>query len=233
MDRWRERLLEAGADVNVVNSKGQSGLHVASSYCREGAVELLLRHNATPTSCCDEGLSPLDVVGMGTLARRELIGGAWLPCVCTLISEENGAADRIHRKLRVAKAWGRWGWLVMMRARRLATVRLLDDSSMSEKPLRDEQMTTLGDDDDATEPVDGCVCLAVEGLSVADTCATGMPGELGGHEHNTVSTKKVLPGRGHGSGQLAGHGAGWEVAVEWLLWCPDERGVFREILGFL
>ncbi|CAN0484523.1 unnamed protein product, partial [Ectocarpus sp. 12 AP-2014] len=42
-----EKLLRAGANVNWVNSKGQTALHLACSHNHENAVEVLLRHNAS------------------------------------------------------------------------------------------------------------------------------------------------------------------------------------------
>lgn len=58
-----KRLLEVGADVNVVNPSGQSALHVACVHSRERAVSLLLRHDASLAWRCDDGGdSPHDVV---------------------------------------------------------------------------------------------------------------------------------------------------------------------------
>ena len=231
-----KRLLEAGADANAVNSRGQSALHMACSNNHEGAVELLLRHNVSVTSRCDAGLSPFDVVATGILNTREFPNfsprdRARLPC--TLNVEETAAADRIHGMLQAASAWGRRGWLVMMRARRLAAGRHLDDSSL-ENPSAPEQGPHGSNATCRTvETTDGGVCVGVEGLALAGVPSTGASGGCKSHENGGVCTQGLSPGGDHKSGKQAARGDVWEPAVEWLLQCPDDRGVFREILGFL
>ncbi|CAN0020806.1 unnamed protein product, partial [Ectocarpus sp. 8 AP-2014] len=42
-----EKLLRVGANVNWVDSKGRTALHLACSHNHEDAVEVLLRHNAS------------------------------------------------------------------------------------------------------------------------------------------------------------------------------------------
>lgn len=259
-----KRLLVAGANASVVNFRGESALRLACLHCHEGAVELLLRHNASLTSrcdgclppppehgvvamgkldrrvlrhnasltsCCDNGCLPPvhDVVAMGVLVRRErsFFGRRRYPS--TLNDVETAAADRIHGMLHAASAWGRRGWLIMMRARRVAAV---DDSSL-EKPSPAEQVSPRNDDETAVEPIDRGICVAVEGLMLfsADVPSTDTSG--GSHRQEkgrATSTKAHLTGE---CGRQVGHGGGWECAVEWLLQYPDERGVFREILSFL
>ena len=211
-------LLSAGADANVVNSRGESALHMACLYSREGAVELLLAHNASLTSRSDDGLMPYDVVAMEALSVHENPFGLRHPS--TLNVAETAAADRIYGMLRRASAWRRRGWLVMMRARRLTTVQVLDDSPLDEpSPAKHEE---VGQDKKTMIRDSSGICLAFEGLSMT-----------GNHERNAVPVKALLSGGGRDNGKQAGYSAGWESAVEWLVQCPDERGVFREILGFL
>lgn len=145
---------------------------------------------------------------------------------------ETAVADRIHGMLQRASAWGRRGWLVMMRARRIVAVQLLDEPA-SEKPSPGEQAGPVHDEE-ATERELSGVCVAVGGLSTAGAPPTDTPGRLGDQEKHAVATKANLSGGGrHDIGGQVGHAGGWECAVEWLLQCPDERGVFREIMSFL
>lgn len=228
--RSLKRLLLAGADANVVNARGQSALHIACRYCCDDAVELLLRHNASFTSRCHKGLVPCDVVAMDILHRRERQEFGLFPSTLGVV--ETAAADRIYGMLRGARAWRRRSWLVMMRARRLVSAQRLDEFP-SEKASPTIEHVPTGHDGKTTEGKDGDVCIAVEGLSLADAHPLGTPGVLDGRGKNEDSTNSLLLGRGHGSGNQTGHASGWESVVEWLLQCPDERGVFREILGFL
>lgn len=225
-----KRLLVAGADVNLVNARGQSALHLACLNSREGVVELLLRHGASLTSRCDQRLSPCDVVAMGVLSVRETWRRLRRGCPGTLDVVETAAADRIHGMLHGASAWGRRGWLIMMRAR-IVPVQLLDESA-TEKPSPGEQAGSV-DDEEAMEREFNGVCVAVEGLSLPGAPSTGTLRGLGDSEKSAISTTALSPGAGHDSAGQAGHGGGWDCAVEWLLQCPDERGIFREILGFL
>ena len=231
-----KRLLLAGADVNAVNSTGQSALHLACEFSHEGAVELLLSRNASPTSRCEEGLSPADVVSTWVLRKREHRYGGRFPC--TLTAAETAAADRIYNLLHGASAWGRRGWLVMMRARRLdASAQLLGTTSL-DRPSPPAEQDPPGNAcwaETTDEVVEDGVRVAVEAPTLRDASATGTSGGVDDQEeHGTPSPTKRAPvsGGGHGDEQV-GHGDGWEDAVEWLLHCPDDRGVFREILSFL
>lgn len=226
-----QRLLVAGADPNAVNARGQSALHLACEASCEGAVEILLRHNAGFTSRCDEGLLPYDAVAMWALSWRERPYGGPQRHPSTLNVVETAAADCIYGMLQRASAWRRRGWLVMMRARRLVAAQLLHESSL-EKPSPAAHVGH-GHNEETTERKPNCVFVAVEGLSLANTPPTGTLGEFSDRDNNAVSTKALLSGGGHDNGKQAGHGGGWECAVEWLLQCPDECGVFRETLGFL
>ena len=232
-------LLEAEADANVMNSKGQSALHLACLHSHEGAVELLVRHNASVTSRCDEGLTTCDVVAMEALRRREaridLKVRLFLPRRCfsgTLGVMETAAADRIHGMLQAASAWGRHDWLVMMRARLPAAVRLPDESVL-EQPSPAEQ-DSPGNAGGTKELEDDVVWKAVEGLTlVADAPSTATPGEADDLETHVIPPSKALVSAGDRDDGEDGHGGDWESVVEWLLQCPDERDIFREILGFL
>ena len=161
-----ERLLSAGADPNVVDAFGRSALHLACFHGQVGAVEVLLRHNAFPAQPCDKGLSPSDVVAVGALKNQECRNGKSTPTgtffsPATLDAAETAVANIIHDMLERAGAWGRRGWLVMLRSRRVAAA-------------------------------------------------------------------------GGGGGKTpAEAGDGWRCAVKWLLQCPDDSGLFREIVGFV
>eukprot|EP00903_Cladosiphon_okamuranus_P013544 g12616.t1 len=202
-------LLSAGADANVVNSSGKSALHMACLYSREGAVELLLRHSASLTSRCSEGLSPSDVVAMEALSIRENPFGVRHPS--TLNVAETATADRIYGMMQRASAWRRRGWLVMMRARRLVAVQLLDDSPLEEPPPAEH----AGPGHDTIERKQNCICMAVQGLSMADDPPTGTPEKLADRAKHAVSTTGLLSGGGHDNGKQTGHGGGWESAVCW------------------
>ena len=68
-----ERLLSAGADPEMVTCSGQTALNLMCFHGHEGAVELLLRHNAASVvSRCDLGRLPCDVVAMSILEMRSL-----------------------------------------------------------------------------------------------------------------------------------------------------------------
>ncbi|CAN0486718.1 unnamed protein product, partial [Scytosiphon promiscuus] len=109
-------LLLAGASVSLVDTDGRSALHHACAYNKHDAVDLLLRHNASVTLLCNNGLSPVDVVGADVLALRQR-SHFYHPS--TLNTAETSAVDVICDMLRAASAWGRRGWLVMMRSRPL------------------------------------------------------------------------------------------------------------------
>lgn len=229
-----QRLIEAGVDTNEVDSRGQSALHVACTHCRDGVVDLLLRHNASLASRCDdEGLLPYDMVAQGLLGTREnwRVHPWRRGNPATLDAVETAAADRIYSMLHEASAWGRRGWLIMMRARRLAAVQLLDGSSL-EEPSPAEQ-DPPGNDGETKEREGGGVCVAVGRLTLAGASSTAARGEFDELERNSVSREGLLSGEGRENGNQVEDGGGWECAVEWLLSCPDERCVFREILGFL
>lgn len=227
-----QRLLSAGADTNVVNVRGQSPLSLVCFNGHEGAVEVLLRHNAIVVSRCDQGCLPCDVVSMGILERRSLRA---FPS--TLNAAETSAAARIHDMLRRGGAWGRRGWLVMMRARRLlAASQLVDDSSLGKSSPIEQAAPRHGDEtqDDAEE--DGRA--VVESLSLDDAPPAGTPEGVGDEEKRTTTTTVstgtlIVSDGGHDEGKKAGAGGGWECAVEWVLQFSDEGGVFRQILGFL
>ncbi|CAM9964451.1 unnamed protein product [Ectocarpus fasciculatus] len=224
-----ERLLLAGAKVDCVDGVGRSALHVACFYNHEGAVEMLLRHHASTSLLCDEGLSPCDMVAVDALETRHGMGSRFNPCTLNVV--ETSVADRISGMLRSASRWGRRGWLVVLRARRLDAEQVVG-TSMSQlslsttasnegqgAPLRDE-LAVENMDQDCSPPT------AVWGTSTAadapPTCAAS-PGER---------CEELRKSSGPGSLAEAG-GCGWKVAVVWLLQCSDECGVFCEVLSFL
>ncbi|CAN0210031.1 unnamed protein product, partial [Hapterophycus canaliculatus] len=54
-----ERLLLAGAEVDLIDAKGRSAVHVACLHSDERAVELLLRHGASVNLVCQGGRLPV------------------------------------------------------------------------------------------------------------------------------------------------------------------------------
>ncbi|CAN0278410.1 unnamed protein product [Ectocarpus fasciculatus] len=226
-----ERLLLAGAKVDCVDGVGRSALHVACFYNQEGAVEMLLRHHACTSLLCDEGLSPCDMVAVDALETRQrrTRGSRFNPCTLNVV--ETSVADRISGMLRSASRWGRQGWLVMMRARHLDAEQVVG-TSMSQlslsttawnegrgAPLRDGS-TTENMDQDRSPPTSEWSASAA--ADATPTCATS-PGL-----HCQELRKSAGPGN-----VTEARGCGWKGAVVWLLRCPDERGVFREVLSFL
>ncbi|CAM9799628.1 unnamed protein product, partial [Ectocarpus fasciculatus] len=226
-----ERLLLAGAKVDCVDGVGRSALHVACFYNQEGAVEMLLRHHACTSLLCDEGLSPCDMVAVDALETRQR--RTWGPRFnpCTLNVVETSVADRISGILRSASRWGRQGWLVMMRARYLDAEQVVGTSmsllSLSTTAWNEGQGATLRDglttenmDQDRSPPTSEWSASAA--ADATPTCATS-PGL-----HCQELRKSAGPGN-----VTEARGCGWKGAVVWLLRCPDERGVFREVLSFL
>ncbi len=238
--RSLEKLLRAGANVNWVDSKGRTALHAACSYSHEDAVEVLLRHNASVSLLCDEGLSPHDVVAVGLLQRQQIKMGGRRPF--TLDAEETLVADRVCAMLRGA-AWGRRGWLVMLRARHQGPARVIDASSLtlsstSVEALDGDRAAPVGvgladDDVDAgfAQPIvrsSNSTAAAAANLTLEHTVLEGGPG----HEMSESLTTGTAVDGGDEDGGQAG-GSGWPGAVEWVVGCPDDCGVFREILSFL
>eukprot|EP00752_Nemacystus_decipiens_P007946 g7099.t1 len=224
-----KRLLEAGADANVVNSRGQSALHIACCNSHEGAVELLLRHNASVSPRCDYGLTPSDVVAMRALEKRQT-----RTRVCTLNEEETAAADRIHDVLHEAGAWARRGWLVMLRARRCVAVGLLDELP-PEQTSPVEQDPPCGNDGENDGLEDGLVHKA-EGLTLADARSGDTLGVVSAPEirKGAVPTKTLLFGGEHDHREDRS-GGGWECAVEWLGCTMADLGkrFVSEMLGMM
>lgn len=107
-----QKLLTAGVNVNWVDDQGHSALHLACLKNQHDAVKCLLRHNADITLLTDEGLSPMDVVGLRLLGSGR----------STLNATQTSTAENICQALKNASCWGRRGWLVMMRSHQLATV---------------------------------------------------------------------------------------------------------------
>eukprot|EP00752_Nemacystus_decipiens_P007973 g7125.t2 len=237
-----EKLLLAGANASWVDSKGRSALHAACMYTRVEAVEILLRFNASVTLLCDEGLSPQDAVAVETIAQKQT-GARGNHAPSTLDTAQASAAGRIRGMLRKASAWGRRGWLVVLRARHQGATKAVDASSptmSSLLPLRDDQIAFLDagqrNDDaghgstSASVRCDSSVAApAPADMITKHTVPSGGPSD---EMKKSILAKSAMVDNGHGSGGHA-KGIGWQGAVEWLIRCQDERGVFREILSFL
>lgn len=149
-----EKLLLAGANANWVDATGRSALHVACSFSNEDAVGVLLRHNASVTSLCDEGLSPHDVVAGEALKQQEMRErrGYARRSPSTLDAAQTLVADNIHGMLRGASSWARRGWLVMLRARRQGAAKAVDVSSLtllssSTKSIPEDQIPAFANED--------------------------------------------------------------------------------------
>ncbi len=56
-----DRLLEAGADVNIANRNGENALHAAAQAGNAGTVRKLLAAGANPLAVTNEGQTPLDI----------------------------------------------------------------------------------------------------------------------------------------------------------------------------
>ena len=68
--RLAKALLAAGVDPNARDGHGHTPLHAAAALGREGALQLLVRHGASPALCAPDGQTPL---GLALAAdRREL-----------------------------------------------------------------------------------------------------------------------------------------------------------------
>ncbi|CAM9353105.1 unnamed protein product [Ectocarpus sp. 4 AP-2014] len=226
-----ERLLLAGAKVDCVDRVGRSALHVACFYNREGAVEMLLRHHASTSLLCDDGRSPCDMVAADALESRQkrTMRSRFNPCTLNVV--ETAVADRIYGMLRSASRWARWGWLVMMRARYLGTEQVHGAStsllSLSGTLCKGSQIASLLDGS-ASENIDHDCSTPTAGWSMS-AAADAMPNcETSPGVHCQEPKKSAVPSMVTGA-----RGYGWKSAVVWLLQCPDECGVFREVLSFL
>lgn len=216
-----ERLLLAGADVNVVDTVGESALHKACYNSQEGAVEILLRYHASPSIRCDIGQPPSGVVAMAALEKRR----RRVNVPSTLNVAETAAADSIHAMLKQASAWSRRGWLVMLRTRRVVAGQLPADTEASSTELLPVDHAAASRHDSDTE-TDLDVVVNHKALRSLE--------DVDREEKRESPTETIFDGgSGCSGGKPAGAGEGWRCAVEWLLQCPDDRGIFREILGFL
>ena len=68
-------LIDAGADLELRNSKGSTALHQACFFCRPEIVEMLLVAGADPSQTNNDGRTPLEIV---TLDFDEDLQGAYL-----------------------------------------------------------------------------------------------------------------------------------------------------------
>ncbi|CBJ27583.1 ankyrin repeat protein [Ectocarpus siliculosus] len=236
-----QRLISAGASVHQLDSRGRSALHVACLHNCEGAVKLLLQYNARVTLLCDGGLSPFDVVAMAVLNRRQL-NRCWglRRRPSTLNSNETSVADRILEMLRRASAWERRGWLVLMRHRIAHDPLAAGSSSRPPSFVESEfgdQTATPHDSETKEDANDGGCELSVHGdIDLAGASPRGTaPSEAiegrSGHAF-TLETPAVDSSSPNGGGKVQVCES-LRCAVEWLVQCPDEVGIFRETLAFL
>lgn len=235
-----ERLLKAGAEVHHVDSVRRSALHIACWYNQERAVELLLRFGARPNLVSHEGHAPADLVGLAALELRE----TGLPRLrrqhpATLNAEETYVTDKISASLRAACAWGRRGWLVIMRARyqpKDHPAHLTSSSpqlpSMEPRRLRQTMESQqqgyqedVGEDDLALSAAPRKVST-----NAPPSRATTVFSALDDQECSGARAPD-LGGGDRGDGACAS--AGWEEAVQWLVQCSDEHGAFRGVLSFI
>lgn len=68
-------LLKAGADPNVLTSKGRSALHNAASWCSPDIVVALLTSGANPHLTNAKGLTAIDATCKAPQNRREQVVG--------------------------------------------------------------------------------------------------------------------------------------------------------------
>ncbi|CAM9739934.1 unnamed protein product [Ectocarpus fasciculatus] len=236
-----QRLISAGASVNQVDQRGRSALHVACHQNNEAAVKLLLQYNARVTLLCDDGLSPFHTVAVAGLKRRQFthrLGLTRRPT--TLTSNENSVADRIRDLLRRASGWERRGWLVLMRHRivhdPLATMSSAPRPSFVESAFGDQTATPHDGETKEDANDGGCELFGDGDIVLAGASPRGtVPSEVfeGRTSHAFTPEKTAvdssIPDDG-GNGQVCDV---FRCAVEWLVRCPDEVGVFRETLAFL
>lgn len=228
-----ERLLKAGANIDQVNSTGRSALHIACWFSNDRAVGLLLRHGAQPNLLTDEGDSPADLVGMEILNRRMEFCRETEMSPATLNAEETSVVDHIFAMLKGASAWGRRCWLVLMRARHHSTEQRLPLPALSpETPSIPQQIPEQSMDATqyGTRQEEGGGKADQLLSAVAGMVLTGAPSNCGGLDGKNHDGAEVLGTKGD---RDRGASTGWEQAVVWLVQCPDERGVFREVLSFV
>lgn len=231
--RSLERLLLAGAQVDLTDNEGRSALHVACLHSHERAVELLVRHGASVKLLCHEGRSPGDVVALEALNIKHLQVGHRSPT--TLDAEETSVADRISAMLRRASAWGRRGWLVVMRAHYQATERPTHQAlssrpppplSMAQNAVEPVSRGELHEDERDPSEFDRA---SADVGDAAPRFATELPDGLDG----AGRVLKILAAEGEQHSSQASGSGGWKEGVVLLVQCPDEVGVFREVLTFL
>ncbi|CAB1100178.1 unnamed protein product [Ectocarpus sp. CCAP 1310/34] len=205
----KQGLISAGASVHQLDSGGRAALHMTCLHNCEGAVKLLLRYNACMTLLCDEGLSPFDVVIIAVLNRRE----------------SNGFYPQ-----------GRRGWLVLMRHRfahdLVATASSSPPRSCVESAFSGKTATPSKTKEDANDggcelPGDGDINSA--GASPKGT-APSEAFEGRTSQHSLCKCQWWSVPNGGGKVQVCHVLRG---AVEWLVQCPDEVGVFSETSAFL
>lgn len=215
-------LLLAGAtrSVSLVDTDGRSALHSACAYNQHNAVDILLRHNASVTLVCNNGLSPVDVVGVQVLAYRQRGRRPGQPGLLravqhyehvpeqarydlnrrrpfTLNSAETSTVDAICDMLQPFIAWSRRGWLVMMRSLPLAEVVEQPDHSHAD-----------------------ALTFSIRAMRLVHEPSRNTAGFR--EEEGIVRTF-------HDGGRAR---TNWGAAVVWLLRCPAES-LFRHVVRFL
>lgn len=71
--RLAERLIKAGADVNVSQRGGWTPLHQAAAHGNTDLVRLLLRYSANPNARAEDGRIPQDMVPKGMNELKKLL----------------------------------------------------------------------------------------------------------------------------------------------------------------
>ncbi|CAM9297125.1 unnamed protein product, partial [Sphacelaria rigidula] len=125
-------LLNGGAGVDVMGRSGRSALHLACRNAHPGCVEILLAAGAFESARAKDGSTPWSELADAAEDRRP--GDEKVEKVATLLRHSQGL-----------RAWGRRGWLVMLKASRdrqhtKCFAELMAESSSVQVALREKRM---------------------------------------------------------------------------------------------